>query len=316
MKTILSSIRSCLVACLAVALLPSAGAQTAMSNSEPPGWYRMRLGQFEITALHDGTLQLPADKVFTKISSARIGSLLARAYLPNDVTLTVNAFLVNTGTKLVLIDTGTGTSPMFGPKLGSLLANLRASGYSPEQVDEIYVTHMHTDHIGGLTRDGQASFSNATVRANVREADFYLSQSRMNALPPEEREDFESAMADVQALLRGKQVQTLFRRNRAGSGRARDTSARTYARPHDLCHRKSRREVVGLGRLDACRGDTVSSTVRDGPIRLEHDAAPRSSDAWCLPTRRRRDTSLRPRTSHFPASGNFAPTEMATPGFP
>jgi glyoxylase-like metal-dependent hydrolase (beta-lactamase superfamily II) len=121
--------------------------------------------------------------------------LLARAYLPNDVTLTVNAFLVNTGTKLVLIDTGTGSSPMFGPKLGSLLDNLRASGYSPEQVDEIYLTHFHTDHIGGLTRDGQANFSKATVRADVREADFYLNQSRMNALPPEEREDFESAMA-------------------------------------------------------------------------------------------------------------------------
>ena len=195
MRTMPSTIKSCLVACLAAATFSSVGAQTAMSNSEPPGWYRMHLGQFEITALHDGTLQLPADKVFTKISSARVGSLLARAYLPNDVTLTVNAFLVNTGTKLVLIDTGTGSSPMFGPKLGSLLANLRASGYSPEQVDEIYVTHMHTDHIGGLTRDGQASFGNATVRADVREADFYLNQSRMNALPPEEREDFESAMA-------------------------------------------------------------------------------------------------------------------------
>ena len=121
MRTMPSTIKSCLVACLAAATFSSVGAQTAMSNSEPPGWYRMHLGQFEITALHDGTLQLPADKVFTKISSARVGSLLARAYLPNDVTLTVNAFLVNTGTKLVLIDTGTGSSPMFGPKLGSLL---------------------------------------------------------------------------------------------------------------------------------------------------------------------------------------------------
>ena len=61
---------------------------------------------------------------------------------------------MNTGTRLVLIDTGTGTSQMFGSKLGHLLSNLRASGYSPEQVDEIYVTHMHTDHIGGLMRDG------------------------------------------------------------------------------------------------------------------------------------------------------------------
>ena len=62
-------------------------------------------------------------------------------------------------------------------------------------MDEIYVNQFHTDHIGGLTRDGQTSFGNATVRADVREADFYLSQSRVNALAPVEREDFESAMA-------------------------------------------------------------------------------------------------------------------------
>jgi glyoxylase-like metal-dependent hydrolase (beta-lactamase superfamily II) len=83
---------------------------------------------------------------------------------------------------------------MFGSKLGNLLSNLRASGYAPEQVDEIYVTHMHTDHIGGLMRDDKPSFTNATVRADVREGDFYLSQSKMDAAPADEREDFESAM--------------------------------------------------------------------------------------------------------------------------
>ena len=69
------------------------------------------------------------------------------------------------------------------------------SGYSPEQVDEIYVTHMHTDHIGGLMRDGQPSFANATIRADVREAGNYLSQAQMDAAPADEREDYESAMA-------------------------------------------------------------------------------------------------------------------------
>jgi glyoxylase-like metal-dependent hydrolase (beta-lactamase superfamily II) len=152
----------------------------------------MRLGQFEITALWDGTLDLPVDKIFHG-RSGRIRSLLSQSYLSNEVTLTVNAFLMNTGMKLVLIDTGTGTSQMFGSKLGRLLSNLQASGYSPEQVEEIYVTHMHTDHIGGLMRDGKPGFTNATVRANVREADFYLSQSRKDA-PADEREDFESAM--------------------------------------------------------------------------------------------------------------------------
>src|SRR5260370_38487403 len=121
-----------------------------MSNGTTAGWYRMRLGQFEVTALSDGTLELPVDKIFTRVNPSRIRSLLSRAYLSNEVKLPVNAFLVNTGTRVVLIDTGTGTSQMFGSKLGLLLFNLRASGYLPEQVDEIYVTHMHTDHIGGL----------------------------------------------------------------------------------------------------------------------------------------------------------------------
>ncbi len=138
----------------------------------------MRLGQFEVTALSDGTLELPVDKIFTKVSPSRIRSLLSRAYLSNEVTLTVNAFLVNTGTRLVLIDTGTGTSQMFGSRLGRLLSNLKASGYSPEQVDEIYVTHMHTDHIDGLMRDGKPSFTNAIGRADARETAFYLSQSQ------------------------------------------------------------------------------------------------------------------------------------------
>lgn len=203
-RACLSALRSTVVAIIAGAALTGAHAQVPMSGEATPGWYRMRLGQFEVTALFDGTLELPVDKVFTKVPPGRLRSLLARAYLANDVTLTVNAFLVNTGTRLVLIDTGTGTSQMFGSKLGRLLANLRASGYSPEQVDEIYVTHMHTDHIGGLMRDGKPGFPNATVRADVREADHFLSRSRMEAMPADEREDFESAMAIFEPYVAAK----------------------------------------------------------------------------------------------------------------
>ncbi len=163
----------------------------------------MRLGNFEITALSDGTLELPVDKMFTKVEPGRIRSLLSRSYLSNNVRTTVNAFLVNTGKKLVLIDTGTGASKMFGPNLGNLLSNLRAAGYSPDQVDEIYVTHMHTDHIGGLTRDGKPVFANATVRANVRESDYYLSKSQM-AKHPDEKEDFESALANFKPYVAAK----------------------------------------------------------------------------------------------------------------
>lgn len=196
MPSLLSAvIKLCVAAVSSVIAVSGAWAQTPMSKDASPGWYRMQLGSFEITALSDGTLDLPVDQLFPKVDPGRLRSLLARSYLAPTVSLSVNAFLVNTGTRLVLIDTGTGTSPMFGPKLGHLLANLRASGYAAEQVEEIYVTHMHTDHIGGLMRDGQPAFPQATVRADVHEAARYLSKAEMDAAPADEREDFESAMA-------------------------------------------------------------------------------------------------------------------------
>jgi glyoxylase-like metal-dependent hydrolase (beta-lactamase superfamily II) len=83
---------------------------------------------------------------------------------------------------------------MFGAGLGKVQANLRAAGYTPEQIDEIYVTHMHTDHVGGLTVDGRAVFPNAVVRADVREAGHYLSREKM-AAAGDEKPDFESAIA-------------------------------------------------------------------------------------------------------------------------
>ena len=75
-----------------------------------------------------------------------------------------NAYLVNTGSKLVLIDTGAGS--FFGPTLGKLVANMQAAGYQPDQVDEIYITHFHGDHVGGLVNNSAAVFPNAIVRAS------------------------------------------------------------------------------------------------------------------------------------------------------
>jgi len=109
------------------------------------------------------------------------------------VDTSCNAFLINTGDKLVLVDTGAGL--LFGPTGDHLLANLKASGYQPEQVDEIYITHMHGDHIGGLIKDGQLVFVNAIVRADKAESDFWLSQANFDKSPEAMKGAFKSAMA-------------------------------------------------------------------------------------------------------------------------
>lgn len=166
------------------------------AKGQAPGWYRMPLGDFEITALSDGTVDLPVDTLLTGTTPAKVQAALARAYLKAPLETSVNAYLVNTGTKLVLIDAG--AAGLFGPTLGKMLANLKASGYTPEQVDEIYLTHLHADHVGGITSaDGKAVFPNATVRADAKESGFWLDPATMDKSPAAMKDFFKGAMASI-----------------------------------------------------------------------------------------------------------------------
>ena len=164
-------------------------------KTQAPGYYRVMLGDFEITALSDGTLALPVDKILTNTNPAQVGKALAREFLKAPVETSVNAYLINTGTKLVLVDTG--TAGLFGPTLGNLLANLKAAGYQPEQVDEIYITHMHADHVGGLMAGDKLAFPNAIVRADKHDADFWLSQANLDKAPADAKGFFQGAMASL-----------------------------------------------------------------------------------------------------------------------
>ena len=182
------------VATLAVALLFSASAEAGapQQKTQAPGYYRLMLGEYEVTALSDGTFPMDAGKLLTNITPKELDAGLARSFLKNPVETSVNGFLINTGSKLVLVDTGAGA--LFGPTLGKLLSNLKASGYRPEQVDEIYITHMHGDHAGGLSVDGKVVFPNAIVRAAQQEADFWLSKAHMDAAPADRKDGYQTAM--------------------------------------------------------------------------------------------------------------------------
>jgi glyoxylase-like metal-dependent hydrolase (beta-lactamase superfamily II) len=183
-----------LVAAL-LALVGLAQGAAPMVKAQAPGFYRMMLGSFEVTALSDGTVDLHVAMLLTNTKPQQVNRALSRWYLGSPVETSVNAYLINTGEKLVLIDAG--AAGLFGPTLGKLAANLKAAGYTPDQVDEIYITHMHPDHVGGITTGDQPAFPNAIVRADQREADFWLSEANMARAPEASKQFFQGAMASM-----------------------------------------------------------------------------------------------------------------------
>jgi glyoxylase-like metal-dependent hydrolase (beta-lactamase superfamily II) len=200
-STVTFSLAAALVAGTSVAL-----AAAPMQKTQSAGFYRMTLGDFEVTALSDGTVKLPMRDLLTNTTPAKIDKALAKAFITNPIETSVNGYLINTGTKLVLIDTG--AAGLFGPTLGNLVANLKAAGYAPEQVDEIYITHMHADHVGGLMSGGVIAFPNAIVRADKADADFWLSEANLNAAPKESKGFFQGAQASLNPYVAAGKLKT------------------------------------------------------------------------------------------------------------
>jgi glyoxylase-like metal-dependent hydrolase (beta-lactamase superfamily II) len=197
-----------LLAALPVVLVlcGTANAAAPLARTQAPGFYRMILGDFEVTALSDGTFEMHTKQFLTNTTPEKIDAALARAFLTDPVEASVNAFLINTGTRLVLIDAGAGV--LFGPTLGRVAANLRASGYTPEQVDAIYITHLHGDHVGGVMDGEKRLYPNATVFCDKHEADHWLSEAQMNAAPDVRKDTFKGAMASIKPYVASGRFQT------------------------------------------------------------------------------------------------------------
>src|SRR5882672_4641833 len=194
LKRNLTRFAAVLLAALAglVAVPNAALAGAPQHHDQVPGFYRLKVGDLEVTALYDGTGVF--DPHWLNGTKATMdGVVKALQEDPHMLDVVDMGFLVHTGKQLVLVDAGAGTW-WGGGALGGLAGSLRSAGYTPEEVDLVLVTHLHSDHVGGLTtQDGKRVFPNANVYVAKAESDFWLSPEIAAKAPKDAQPFFQSA---------------------------------------------------------------------------------------------------------------------------
>jgi glyoxylase-like metal-dependent hydrolase (beta-lactamase superfamily II) len=176
----------------APALSPAARAAAPKVGAQVPGFYRFMIGDFEVTALHDGTVPFEVNATrFPNAPAEEVVRLLESQFVPTKPAQNpYNTMVVNTGAKLVLIDCGFADN---GPATtGRMAANMAAAGIQPSQIDTVLISHFHGDHINGLrAKAGGLVYPNAEIVVPPAEVTHYLDDARMNAAPEAARPAFQ-----------------------------------------------------------------------------------------------------------------------------
>ena len=164
-----------------LAAAPAAGKQA-------PGFYRYKIGTYEVTVITDGAVTFPlADTFVGNAKQEEVSKALEAAYMPPDkVTIHFAPIVVNTGSKLVLIDTGNGEKSLTDSKgqTGHLLTNMRAAGIDPGAIDAVVISHFHGDHVNGLLgADDKPAFAKAEIMVPTTEWKFWMDDGEMSRAP-------------------------------------------------------------------------------------------------------------------------------------
>lgn len=150
---------------------------TGKPEAQIKGIYHRRVGDIIVTAVSDGTLERTHEMMLNV--SAEEGQQLLAAACRSAFVLSINAFLIYSGDRLALVETGSGN--YLGASAGHLLANLAAAGVQPGEIDTILLTHMHPDHSAGLTDmvTGRANYPKAELVVHENEPRHWFDDAAM-----------------------------------------------------------------------------------------------------------------------------------------
>ena len=207
----------------ALARAPKLGTQT-------PYWHRFMLGDAEVTVVSDGPLPLgDPSGTFTGVPKEEVKKMLSDHFLsPDNVVLEQNSPIVNTGDKLILFDTGMGTSKAFGPTTGRQQKSMMEAGIKPGDIDAVVCSHAHIDHIGGIVgEDGKPLFPNAQYYIAQSDFDYWTDEGKLGS----PLKDF---VVHARKNLLPVRDRLVFYQGRPGipARRAGDRSPRPHRRPH------------------------------------------------------------------------------------
>jgi glyoxylase-like metal-dependent hydrolase (beta-lactamase superfamily II) len=179
-----SLVAGTMLATAATALPRRAAANAPAAGKQAASIYRYKLGDFEMTAIHDGVWIRSIDEKFVRnVPFEEVQKVLTDAFLPKDkLPIPFTTLLVNTGSKLVLLDTGTGGQ--LAPTAGTMAGNLVAAGIDPKSIDVIVISHFHPDHINGIkTKENEIVFPNAEILVPAPEWTFWMDDGKMSTAP-------------------------------------------------------------------------------------------------------------------------------------